>query len=145
MKERIRGYVERSLESDKTNKDVQDIWRSNTTQLRVHLGVQEQSALNWTLRPYTESDFYVPHMVGNIISYSFQWHQAHNQMMPESTEIVKSSGRPESISVLRRRLLGCWPIYHIGAHLGCVQRSCTSLNTLYSIETPKLGFGFCLD
>jgi hypothetical protein len=37
-------------------------------------------------------------------------------MMPESTEIVESGGRLEYVSVLRRCLLGCWPVYRIGAH-----------------------------
>jgi hypothetical protein len=49
-------------------RDVQDTWRPNTTQLRVHLGVQEQSAIDWTPRPHIESDFDVPHMVGKIFS-----------------------------------------------------------------------------
>jgi hypothetical protein len=49
-------------------RDVQDTWRPNTTQLRVHLGVQEQSDLDWMPRPHTESDFDVPHMVRKISS-----------------------------------------------------------------------------
>jgi hypothetical protein len=47
---------------------VQDTWRPNTTQLRVHLGVQEQCALDCKHRPYMESDFNIPHMVGKICS-----------------------------------------------------------------------------
>jgi hypothetical protein len=43
-------------------------WRHNPSRLRVHLGVQEQSALNWTLRPYTESDLDVLYRVGTRIS-----------------------------------------------------------------------------
>jgi hypothetical protein len=34
----------------------------------VHLGVQEQSALDWTPRPHMEFDFDVPYMVGKIFS-----------------------------------------------------------------------------
>jgi hypothetical protein len=56
--------------------------------------------------------------------------------------IVKTSRRPESVTVLRRCLLGCWPVYLVGAYYGCVQGS---LNTLYLVSSPKLGFEFCLD
>jgi hypothetical protein len=37
-------------------------------QLRLDLGVQEQSVLDWTPRPYMESDFDVLYMVGKIFS-----------------------------------------------------------------------------
>jgi hypothetical protein len=56
--------------------DVQDTWRSNTTELQVHLGVQEQSALDWTPRPYTESDFDVPHWLERY------FHRASNHTGP---------------------------------------------------------------
>ena len=49
-------------------------WRPKETQVRVHLGVQEQPAPKSTPRPHIESvldDLYID---GNIISRSFQWH-----------------------------------------------------------------------
>ena len=51
-------------------------WRPNTSQVRVQLGIQEQSILDWTPRPLTESDFDDPYMVRKIISYGFQWHRS---------------------------------------------------------------------
>jgi hypothetical protein len=31
-------------------------------------------------------------------------------------EIVETSQRPDSVLVLRHRLLGCWSVYRVGAH-----------------------------
>ena len=46
-------------------------WRPKTTQVRVHLGVQEQLAQKMTPRSYTESVLDVLYMAGKIISRSF--------------------------------------------------------------------------
>ena len=48
-------------------------WRSKETQVRVHLGVQEQPAPKLMLRPHTESVLDGLYMDGKIISRSFQW------------------------------------------------------------------------
>ena len=44
-----------------------------TTQVRVHLGVQEQPAQKMMPRSHTESVSDIPYMDGKIISSSFQW------------------------------------------------------------------------
>ena len=46
-------------------------WRSKTTQIRVHLGVQEQPAPKMTPRSHTVSVLDVLNMDGKIISRSF--------------------------------------------------------------------------
>jgi hypothetical protein len=67
-------------------------WRPNTSQVRVQLRIQEQSILDWTPRPHTESDFDDPYMVGKIISYGFQWRRYYFKIPYESTGIVETSG-----------------------------------------------------
>jgi hypothetical protein len=47
-------------------------WRPKTTQVRVHLGVQEQPTPKITPRSHTESVLGVLYMDGKIISRSFQ-------------------------------------------------------------------------
>ena len=42
-------------------------WRPKATQVRVCLGFQDQSTLNWSPRTHPDSVFYDPHMVGNLI------------------------------------------------------------------------------
>jgi hypothetical protein len=42
-------------------------------------------------------------------------------------------------------LLGRWPVYHVEAHYGCVQGTCTPPTPFYSVAVATLGFGFCLD
>jgi hypothetical protein len=42
-------------------------WRLNPYQVRVHLGLQDQSIVKWTLRMHLDSVFYYPHMDGKII------------------------------------------------------------------------------
>ena len=42
-------------------------WRPKVTQVRVCLGLQDQSALNWSLRTHLDSVFDDPHMDGKII------------------------------------------------------------------------------
>ena len=48
-------------------------WRPKTTQVRVHLRVQEQPAAKMMPRSHTESVLDVLYMDGKIISRSFQW------------------------------------------------------------------------
>ena len=48
---------------------------AKTTQVRVHLGVQEQPTPKMMPRSHTESVLNVLYMDGKIISRSFQWHQ----------------------------------------------------------------------
>jgi hypothetical protein len=42
-------------------------WRPKATQVRVCLGLQDQSALNWSPRTHPDSVFDDPHMDGKII------------------------------------------------------------------------------
>ena len=51
-----------------------------TTQVRVHLGVQEQPAPKMMSRSHTESVLDVLYMNGKIISRSFQWNQFKAQI-----------------------------------------------------------------
>jgi hypothetical protein len=60
-------------------------------------------------------------MDGKIISISFQWNQFQAQIHPESMGIICTSYHPESVSVLRRRLLVFWAVYRVRAHSGPVQ------------------------
>ena len=55
-------------------------WRPKTTQVRVHLGVQEQPAPKMTPRSHTESVLDVLYMDGKIISRNFQWHRFQAQI-----------------------------------------------------------------
>ena len=84
-------------------------WRPNTSQVRVQLGIQEQSILDWTPRPHTESDFDDSYMVGKIISCGFHWHQSCFKIPSETTGIVKTNGPSESAWVLRHLLSGHGP------------------------------------
>jgi hypothetical protein len=43
-------------------------WRSNPYQVRVHLGLQDQSVVKWTPKTHTDSVFNDPYMDGKIIS-----------------------------------------------------------------------------
>ena len=49
-------------------------WRPKTTQVRVHLGVQEQPAQKMMPKSHTESILDVLFMDRKIYSRSFQWH-----------------------------------------------------------------------
>ena len=91
-------------------------WRPKETQIRVHLGVQEQPAPKSTPRPHTESVLDALYMDGKIISRSFQWHWFEAQIHSESTGIAKTSERSESVKLLQHHLLGCWPVYRAGVH-----------------------------
>ena len=65
-------------------------WRPKTTEVRVHLGVQEQPAQKMTPRSHTVSVLDVIYMDGKIISRSFQWNLFQAQINWESTEIVET-------------------------------------------------------
>ena len=84
-------------------------WRPNTSQVRAQLGIQEQSILDWTPRPLTESDFDDPYMVRKIISYGFQWHRSCFKITSKSMEIVETSKPSEFARVLRHLLSGHGP------------------------------------
>jgi hypothetical protein len=53
-------------------------------------------------------------MVGKITRLSNQPNWFHPKMPPESTGIVKTSQRSDSVLVLRHRLLGSWAVYRVG-------------------------------
>ena len=42
-------------------------WRPKATKVRVCLGLQDQSSLNWSPRTHLDSIFDDPHMVGKLI------------------------------------------------------------------------------
>ena len=88
------------------------------TKVRVHLGVQEQPAPKMMPKSHTESVLDIIYMDGKIISRSFQWLQFEAQIRSESTGVIETRGRPESVIVLRHHLLGCWPVYRVGVHDG---------------------------
>jgi hypothetical protein len=55
-------------------------------------------------------------MVGKITRLSNQPNWFHPKIHPESTGIVETSQRSDSVLVLRHRLLGRWAVYRVGAH-----------------------------
>jgi hypothetical protein len=55
-------------------------------------------------------------MVGKIKRLSNQPNWFHHKLHPESTGIVGTSQRSDSVLVLRQRLLGRWAVYRVGAH-----------------------------
>jgi hypothetical protein len=65
---------------------------------------------------HTDSDCDRLDMVGKIRRLSKQPSWFHPKIRPESTEIVKTSQRSDSVLVLRHRLLGRWAVYRVGAH-----------------------------
>jgi hypothetical protein len=94
-------------------------WRHKTTQVRVHLGIPRAAR--------TKNDAQVSYGVHFGCSlYGWEKNFIELPMAPvcqikipsESMRIIKTSGHPESTRVLRRRLLGCWPVYHVEAQKG---------------------------
>jgi hypothetical protein len=63
-------------------------------QVRVHLGLQEQSVLKWTPSTNTNSFsmFYICTEKIKILPY--QWYWFHVKVPSESTEIIETSGCP---------------------------------------------------
>jgi hypothetical protein len=55
-------------------------------------------------------------MVGNIKRLSNQPNWFHPKIHPESTGIVETIQRSNSVLVLRHRLLGSWAVYRVEAH-----------------------------
>jgi hypothetical protein len=90
--------------------------RSSPTRLRLHLGFQDQSALKWTPKMHPDSDCDGLDMVGKIKRLSNQPNWFHLKIHPESTGIVKTIQRSDSVLVLRHRLLGHWAVSRVGAH-----------------------------
>jgi hypothetical protein len=61
--------VEEGVEAEKTSKNVSNTSRRpGPTRLRVWLGLQDQSAIKWTLRTHPDSVFDDPRMGRKIIS-----------------------------------------------------------------------------
>ena len=84
------------------------------------------------------------YMDGKIISRSFQWHRFEAQICSDSTGIVKTSERPESVRLPQHNLLGCSPVYRLGAHRGVSKGVIHDLNLIYSVAAATLGLEFCL-
>jgi hypothetical protein len=97
------------MEVWRNSKGRQATWRPNPILLRVHLGVQEQPNVNWMPRPHPKSEFNNPYMDGKIISWSFYWRWFQVQSPSESLEIVRGSWHPDSVPVLRHRILAFGP------------------------------------
>ena len=93
-------------------------WRPKATKVRGRLGVHEQHILKMMPRSHKVSVLGVLYMYRKIISWRFQWHRSHLKIRSESTGIIETSGRPESVRVLLHRLLDRWPVYCVGAHRG---------------------------
>jgi hypothetical protein len=55
-------------------------------------------------------------MVGKIRRLSNQPNWFDLKIHPESTVIVETIQRSDSVLVLRHRLLGRWAVYHVEAH-----------------------------
>jgi hypothetical protein len=55
-------------------------------------------------------------MAGKIRRLSNQPNWFHPKIRPESTGIVETSQRSDSVLVLRHHLLGRWSVYRVGAH-----------------------------
>ena len=119
-------------------------WRSKETQVRVHLGVQEQPTPKSTPRPHTESVLDALYMDGKIISRIFQWNLFEAQIRSESTGIIETIEHPESARLPRHNLLGHSPVYRLGAHRGISRGVIHDLNLIYSVAATTLGLGFCL-
>ena len=117
-------------------------WRPKATQVRARLGVQEEHVLKTMPMLHMVSILGILYMDGNIISWIFQWHRSHLKIRSKSTGIIEISGRPESIRVLRHRLLGRWPMYHVGAHGGASRGGLHDLTLIYSVAIATLGLGF---
>jgi hypothetical protein len=90
--------------------------RSSPTRLRLHLGIQDQSTLKWMPRMHPEFDCDGLDMVGKIRRLSNQPNWIHRKIHPESTGIIETIQRSDSILVLRHRLLGSWVVYRVEAH-----------------------------
>jgi hypothetical protein len=87
---------------------------SKETQVRTHLGVQEQPAVNWTLRSHKrpiatflhgrKDNFKEPPMAPTPTQNSF-----------ESSGTNETSGRPESTKVLPHQIVGPYQAQLVGA------------------------------
>jgi hypothetical protein len=69
-------------------------------------------------------------MVGKITRLSNQPNWFHPKIHLESTGIVETSQRLDSVLVLRHRLLGRWTVYRVGPIRG-ESRGHTCPNTLF--------------
>ena len=114
-------------------------WRPKETQVRVHLGVQEQPVQKSTPRPHTESVLDALYMDGKIISRSFQWKLFEAQIHSELTGIVEKIERTESVRLPQHNLLGRSPVYRLGAHRGVSRGGIHDLNLIYSVAAGTLG------
>jgi hypothetical protein len=83
-------------------------------------------------------------MVGKIKRLSNQPNWSHLKIHPESTEIVKTIQRLDSVLVLRHRLLGHWAVYRVGTHAASLGVTYTLILYLFS-SRRHIRFEFCLD
>jgi hypothetical protein len=115
---------------------------SSPTRLRLHLGFQDQSALKWIPKMHLDSNCDGLDMVGKIRRLSNQPNWFHPKIRPESTGIVETSQRSDSVLVLRHRLLGRVSRQGLlGASPGV-----THVLILYLFRSRRhIRFEFCLD
>jgi hypothetical protein len=90
-KKRTRRHIEEGLEAWRTNKGARVKMEAQTKLLRVHFGVQEQSALNWSSRSHMGSDLDVIDMYRKLTRRPFQWFLLEAQIHPELSGIVRTS------------------------------------------------------
>jgi hypothetical protein len=74
--------------------------RSSPSRLRLYLGFQDQSALKWTPKMHPDFDCDGLDMVGKITRLSNQPNWFHPKIHPESTGIVETSQRSDSVLML---------------------------------------------
>ena len=120
-------------------------WRPNRIRDRVCFGLQEQPALKRTPRLHTDSDLGALYMVGKIIPRLFQWHQSQAKIRSEYTGIVRGSGHPESIPVLRHCFWADGPCIVLEPNRGASRGPSTTLGSSLTATATSLGFWFCLD
>ena len=87
-------------------------WRSYSYQVRVDLGLQEQSTLNSSLRLHLDSDFNVHHMYGKLMRPPFPCIQSHVKIPSKLMGIIETRSL-ESIMVLCYRLWVHWAVYRL--------------------------------
>ena len=104
---------------------------------KVRFGIQEQSSLKWMPRSHTVSVSGDLDIVGKITKPPFQWDRFHVKRPPESTGIVETISRPESVRVLRDSYWA-FRICVVLAHVGRVQRGLHVPRCLYSLAAATV-------
>jgi hypothetical protein len=144
-KERTRGFVERSLESDEASKGrprhLEAQYNSTSGPppslgaVCLRLDAQATYGVRFPRSTYGWKDNFIELPMESSPRPNDAWVNG-NHRIKWTSRICLGAALP-CFGLLVRVLY--W------SPLGCVQGSCTLLNTLYSVELLKLGFEFCLD